>query len=175
VEDGLATIHDLIPQSEGTVEGFYAGGGASLFQTRLLRSVLDKTAYAPFYWEDVEWGWRARKLGYRVLFCAKSIARHRQRATIARHYSEEDVEAVITRNRLLFQLRNFTAAGSVTRAIEEICQSADAVARAFGDWRMAARIARGRLWNRTAAVGDEELLAAPAEKAAVGTRASPKG
>ena len=31
VEDGLATIHDLIPQSEGTVEGFYAGGGASLF------------------------------------------------------------------------------------------------------------------------------------------------
>ena len=103
------------------------------------------------------------------MFCAKSIARHRQRATIDRHYSEEDVEAVIERNRLLFQLRNFTGAGSVTRAIEEICQSTDAVAEAFGDWRMAARIARGRLWNRTAAVGVEELLATTAVMAAVGT------
>ena len=151
LEDGLATIHDLIPQSDRTVEGFYAGGGASLFQRRLLRSVLDKTAYEPFYWEDVEWGWRARRLGYRVLFCAKSIARHRQRATIARHYSEEEVEAVIARNRLLFQLRNVTTAGSVKRVIEEISKSPDPVAHAFLDWRMAAKVARGRLWNRTAA------------------------
>ncbi len=169
VEDGLATIHDLIPQSDETVEGFYAGGGASLFQRRVLRAVLDETAYKPFYWEDVEWGWRARKLGYRVLFCAKSVGRHRQRSTIARHYSEEEVEAVIARNRLQFQLRNFTAAGSVTRAIEEICQSPDAVAEAFLDWRMAAGIAMGRLWNRTAGVGDEEVLAIPAAKTAGAT------
>ena len=81
------------------------------------------------------------------------------------------MEAMIARNRLLFQLRNFTAAGSLTRAIEEICQSPDAVAEAFGDWRMAAKIARGRLWNRTAAIGDEELLVKPAAKAA-GTTAS---
>jgi radical SAM protein with 4Fe4S-binding SPASM domain len=151
LEDGLATIHDLIPQSDATVEGFYAGGGASLFQRRVLRSVLDKTAYEPFYWEDVEWGWRARRLGYRVMFCAKSIARHRQRSTIARHYSEEEVEEVIARNRLLFQLRNVTTAGSVKRAFEEICKSPDRVAQAFLDWRMAGKIARGRLWNRIAA------------------------
>jgi len=159
LENGLATIHDLIPESEDTVEGLYAGGGASLFQKNLLRSLLDRTAYEPFYWEDVEWGWRARKLGYRVAFCANSIARHRQRSTIARHYSEEEVEAMIARNRLLFQLRNFTTAGSVTRVIEEICKSPSAVAETFLDWRVAARIAKGRLWNRTAPVGDEEVLA----------------
>jgi radical SAM protein with 4Fe4S-binding SPASM domain len=158
LQDGLATIHDLIPQSEDSVEGFYAGGGASLFQKRLLRSVLDGTAYEPFYWEDVEWGWRARKLGYRVMFCAKSIARHRQRSTIARHYAEEEVEAVIARNRLLFQLRNFTTAGSVKRVIEEICQSPSAVAQSFLDWRLAGKIAKGRFWNRTAAISDEEVL-----------------
>jgi radical SAM protein with 4Fe4S-binding SPASM domain len=158
IEDGLATIHDLIPQSEDPVEGFYAGGGASLFQKRLLRSVLDRTAYEPFYWEDVEWGWRARKLGYRVVFCAKSIARHRQRSTIARHYSEGEVEAVIARNRLLFQLRNFITAGSVKRVIEEICQSSSAVAQDFLNWHVARRIAQGRFWNRTAAISDEEVL-----------------
>jgi GT2 family glycosyltransferase len=69
IENGLATIHDLIPQSSDIVDSFYAGGGASLFQTRLLHRFLDVAAYDPFYWEDVEWGWRARKLGLCVRFC----------------------------------------------------------------------------------------------------------
>jgi len=158
LENGLATIHDLIPRSSAPAEGFYAGGGAALFQTRLLRSFLDASAYEPFYWEDVEWGWRARKSGYQVLFCPASVAHHSQRSTIARHYSTEEIEAVVERNRLLFQLRNFTKASSVERVIEEISRSPGCVAEYFRHPRIIWRIVRGRLWNHVAAISDEEVL-----------------
>jgi radical SAM protein with 4Fe4S-binding SPASM domain len=158
LENGLATIHDLIPRSDMPAEGFYAGGGAALFQTRLLRSFLDAPVYEPFYWEDVEWGWRARKSGYRVVFCPASVAHHSQRSTIARHYSTEEIEAVVERNRLLFQLRNFTQTSSVERIIEEISRSPRSTAEYFRHPAIIWRIVLGRLWNHAAAIGDEEIL-----------------
>jgi len=158
LENGLATIHDLIPRSGMPAEGFYAGGGAALFQTRLLRSFLDAPVYEPFYWEDVEWGWRARKSGYRVVFFPASVAYHSQRSTIARHYSTEEIEAVVERNRLLFQLRNFTQASSVERIIEEISRSPRSTAEYFRHPAIIWRIVLGRLWNYAAAVGDQEIL-----------------
>ena len=158
LEDGLATIHDLIPRSDLPAEGFYAGGGAALFQTRLLRSFLDASVYAPFYWEDVEWGWRARKSGYRVVFCPASVAHHSQRSTIARHYSPEEIEAVVERNRLLFQLRNFTKASSIERVMKEISRSPRSVVEYFRHPPTIWRIVLGRFWNHTAAIGDEEVL-----------------
>ncbi len=159
IEDGLATTHDLIPRSTRTVEHFYAGGGASLFQTGLLRQVLDAEAYHPFYWEDVEWGWRARKLGYGSLFCAESVAHHTQRATIARYFSPAEIETVVERNRLLFQLRNFTTVGSLEAVAEAIARARPEVARYFVGWHALGRVARGRLWNHVAPASDQEVLA----------------
>jgi GT2 family glycosyltransferase len=160
VEDGLATAHDLIPNSGEALEHFYAGGGASLFQARLLRRILRSSVYDPFYWEDVEWGWRARKLGYRSIFCAASVVRHQQRATINRCYSAAEVEAVLERNRLLFQLRNFTGAGSLEAALAAIARAPGEVTKFFIAPRTIAAIMRGRLWNHLAPIPDEEVLQA---------------
>jgi MoaA/NifB/PqqE/SkfB family radical SAM enzyme/GT2 family glycosyltransferase len=160
VEDGLAATHDIIPAGTDTVEHFYSGGGASLFQVPLLRRMVLRCAYDPFYWEDVEWGWRARKLGYRAIFCPASIVRHRQGATISRCYSAEEVEAVVMRNRLLFQLRNFTAAGSLESAVAAIAGMPSEVAQFFMAPGTLAAVVRGRLWNHLAPVTDEEVLAA---------------
>ena len=159
VEAGLATIHDWIPRSGDPVPTFYAGGGASLFQKRLLERVLDASVYAPFYWEDVEWGWRARKLGYECVFCPGSVAHHTQRATISRCYPAEEVEATIERNRLLFQLRNFTSAGSMERVLEGIARLPEPAARFFYGARTRWQIARGRLWNHLAPLTDDEVFA----------------
>jgi GT2 family glycosyltransferase/MoaA/NifB/PqqE/SkfB family radical SAM enzyme len=161
LENGLATTHDVIPRSTRTVEHFYAGGGASLFQTALLRQLLNAGAYHPFYWEDVEWGWRARKLGYRSLFCPESVARHTQGATIARYFTPAEIETIVERNRLLFQLRNFTTVGSLDAVAKAIARARPEVARYFVGWRALACVARGRLWNHVAPVTDEEVLAAP--------------
>ncbi len=158
LEDGLATIHDLIPESADTVEHFYSGGGASFFERRLLLRVLDPWAYRPFYWEDVEWGWRARKLGFHSLFCAASVAHHAQHSTIAKFYPSEEVERIVERNRFLFQLRNFTTAGKLEELALAIARSDDGVSTYFLTPAARLLIARGRLWNHRAPVPDEELL-----------------
>jgi GT2 family glycosyltransferase len=160
VEDGLATTHDLVPASGAPVEHFYAGGGASLFQGPLLRRMLRSRIYDPFYWEDVEWGWRARKLGYRSMFCAASMVWHRQRATISRCYPAAEIDAVLRRNRLLFQLRNFTTAGSLEAAVMAIASAPCEVSEFFVAPRTVAAVVRGRLWNYLAPLTDEEVLAA---------------
>jgi radical SAM protein with 4Fe4S-binding SPASM domain len=159
IESGLATIHDWIPRSGDPVPSFYAGGGASLFQKRLLRRILDVSAYNPFYWEDVEWGWRARKLGYDCVFCPASVAHHTQRSTISRCYKADQIEETIERHRLLFQLRNFTSAGSLERVLERIARLPDPAARYFLAAHTRWKIASGRLWNHLAPFTDEEVFA----------------
>jgi len=159
VESGLATIHDWIPRSDAPVPNFYGGGGASLFRTPLLRRLLDAHAYDPFYWEDVEWGWRARKLGYDSWYCPGSLAYHTRRSTIGRHYPAEAVERIIRRNGLLFQLRNFTTAGSLERVIEEIAQTPEPIGAHFLAPAASWKIARGRFWNHLAPLTDEEVFA----------------
>jgi len=158
VESGLAAIHDWIPKSPNPVPAFYAGGGASLFRTALLRKLLAPAAYHPFYWEDVEWGWRARKLGYGCVFCPASIAYHGRRSTIGRHYPAATVERIVHRNRLLFQLRNFTTAGSLDRVMEEIANAPDDVAAHLLAPATRRMIAGGRVWNYLAPFTDEEVL-----------------
>ena len=158
IHDGLATLHDWIPRSDVPVPTFYSGGGASLFRTRLLRRLLDASAYDPFYWEDVEWGWRARKSGYVSWFCPGSIAHHTRRSTISRHYAPEAVDHIIFRNGLLFQLRNFTTAGSLDRVMEEIARAPRPVGAYFLTRAARWTIARGRLWNHLAPLTDEEVF-----------------
>jgi GT2 family glycosyltransferase/MoaA/NifB/PqqE/SkfB family radical SAM enzyme len=160
LEDGIIAAHDLIPNFDHPVEHFYSGGGASMFQRRILEKLLDPPAYHPFYWEDIEWGWRARKLGYRAVFCPASVARHSQRATISRLYSRTEVESTIERHRYLFQLRNLTEAGSLEAVAEAIARADAAVAEPFFRVSTLAGIARSRLWNHLAPVADETVLSA---------------
>ena len=157
LEDGLAAVHDLIP-GPGVSECFYAGGGASLFQRRVLvRLAAASGPYDPFYWEDVEWGWRARKMGYRVLFCAESVVHHRHRATIGKHYEPDEIETTVERNRLLFQLRNMTAAGSPGRLFEEIARLPRPAMRHFLKRSVIASSLRVRLWNHLAPREDGDI------------------
>jgi GT2 family glycosyltransferase/MoaA/NifB/PqqE/SkfB family radical SAM enzyme len=158
VESGLATIHDWIPRSDTPVPTFYSGGGASLFRTKLLKSLLAPSVYDPFYWEDVEWGWRARKLGYDSWYCPESIAYHTRRSTIGRHYTVETVESIFRRNAMLFQLRNFTTAGSLERVIEEIAGAPRPISSHFLSTATRWKIAHGRFWNHLAPLTDEEVF-----------------
>jgi GT2 family glycosyltransferase len=159
IENGLATVHDRIPKGSGIEDSFYAGGGASLFQREaLLPLAAASSAYAPFYWEDVEWGWRARKQGYRVLFCPASVVHHRQRATIAKYYEADAIEAVIERNRLLFQLRNLTCADSIDRHFEEMARSPAATVRHLLRGSVMWSSLRVRLWNHLAQRDDGQML-----------------
>jgi hypothetical protein len=102
---------ELIERDVGDAVGargcLYVGGGSGLFRRSLLQRFVRRTrAYAPFYWEDVEWGSLAWRLGYQCIFCPNSEAIHGHRQTIARYYTEREVARIFERNRLLFHLRN---------------------------------------------------------------------
>ncbi|QOY91829.1 glycosyltransferase [Paludibaculum fermentans] len=157
-DNGLVALADRIPHSAATVEGFYAGGGASLFQRRVLLDLLDFESYPDFYWEDVEWGWRARKLGYRILFSPDSIVHHEQGVTVKRYFTRDQIEAMWLRNQALFQLRNWVTAGTLEGVLDLLARAPEDVARSFTSPRMKWRIARGRWWSHRTALSDEEVL-----------------
>jgi GT2 family glycosyltransferase len=115
VTNGLVDTWDVVPGDPAAVQDcVYAGGGSSLFQTALLRRFVKHFgAYDPFYWEDVEGGLAARRLGYRTLFCGSSRAWHGYRKTVERYYSASEIERIFERNRTVFQLRNPDAGGTV--------------------------------------------------------------
>ncbi len=146
IENGLVEIRDRVPEDGAAPDCSYGGGGASMFNRRWLQRLAASTEiYSPFYWEDVEWGWRARRLGFRVLFCPESVAHHAHRATVGRLYTAEQIEDVFERNRLLFQLRNLTSQDLLDPAFQTLARLPDI--SFFLRRRTAWEIAKARLWN----------------------------
>ncbi|WP_445146312.1 glycosyltransferase [Dyella sp. Tek66A03] len=104
----LPEIYDRLPESGELIRAHvYAGGGSSLYRTLQLRAYIKAARdYSPFYWEDAEWGTRAWADGWQVLFCPTSHAHHHHRSTIGKYYDLAEVERIIHRNAVLFDLRN---------------------------------------------------------------------
>ncbi len=91
-------------------EVLFACGGAAAIDRRLFLDLggLDPL-YAPFYWEDVDLSWRARKRGLAIVQAPGSVVHHEHGATIGARFEERIVRAVYERNRLLFQWKNLTS------------------------------------------------------------------
>ncbi len=78
-------------------------GGASLFaKADFLGTGGFDPLFEPFYWEDVDWGWRLWRAGRRVVYQPDSLVEHHHRGTIGRLIEHDVVRAAIERNRLLF-------------------------------------------------------------------------
>lgn len=107
-KDGAIELFDAVPEDDSTVRGHpYAGGGNSLFRKDLLWRFMSRSQpYNPAYWEDVEWGARAWRAGFEVLFCPASHVMHVHRATVSRLFSPAEVDRIWKRNQTLFSLRN---------------------------------------------------------------------
>jgi len=89
---------------EGVRPVAYGIGGAFLLRRQ---EFLDEGGcdpiFEPFYWEDVDLGWRAWRAGRRVLYVPSSVVEHHHRGTIKKRVRENFVRAMIEKNRLLFQ------------------------------------------------------------------------
>jgi GT2 family glycosyltransferase len=144
-ESGVHLYHAPPPDVDGAVPHLCASGGAALFRTALLRRYLaDSRAYDPFYWEDVEWSVRAWRDGYRVLFCPRSLARHRHRATTARYYAADELERIVQRNRMLFDARQRVTRFGRDWLMRRICDLPYASQRELSALRQAAGVLRRR-------------------------------
>ncbi|PCJ20697.1 MAG: hypothetical protein COB02_03995 [Candidatus Cloacimonadota bacterium] len=61
----------------------------------------------PFYWEDVDLSYRAKKMGYEIIYEPKAITKHLNQATISK-FDRSFVIATNRRNKLLFFWLNIT-------------------------------------------------------------------
>lgn len=59
-------------------------------------------AYAPFYWEDVDISYRAKKQGWKVLLDQGVIVQHHHESTIGSFYTKEEIKKIAYRNQQYF-------------------------------------------------------------------------
>lgn len=99
-------MHSAAP-TEGK-DTLWIAGGSGVFR----KSIWDKlggldTLYNPFYWEDIDLSYRARKFGYSTLFENKSIVRHEhEKGAIKSKFKSEEVKKIAYRNQLIFSWKN---------------------------------------------------------------------
>jgi len=99
--------------SRGEVTGdetAWVSGGSGAFR-RSAWNVLGgmDTLYNPFYWEDIDLSYRARKAGWKTLFEPKSIVHHyHEEGKIKREFTPEDVKRIAYRNQYIFIWKNVT-------------------------------------------------------------------
>lgn len=84
----------------------WASGGSALFR----RSIWDKLGgmdeiYAPWYWEDIDIGYRAWKSGYQIIWDPKSTVIHHHEST-SKLLDQNYVSRIKQRNELLFNWLN---------------------------------------------------------------------
>jgi GT2 family glycosyltransferase len=88
----------------------WVSGGSGAFRKSMWDTLggMDKL-YNPFYWEDIDLSYRARKAGWKTVFEQKSIIRHyHEEGKIKREYSPEDVKKIVYRNQYIFIWKNLT-------------------------------------------------------------------
>jgi GT2 family glycosyltransferase len=105
--DATLHAHSLDTPSTATAPrpvAWPCGGAMLCRRERFLALEGFSTGFAPFYWEDVDLGWRAWQRGWASIEIPTARARHGYKATIAAHFDEAEVERVFARNRLRFTL-----------------------------------------------------------------------
>lgn len=104
VEHGLGTktkkVHDT----------FWVSGGSGVFRRDYWMSLggMDEKLFSPFYWEDLDLGYRALKRGYKLLWDPDSRVLHKHESTIGL-LPKKYVGRIRERNQLIFIWKNITS------------------------------------------------------------------
>lgn len=86
----------------------WVSGGSGAFRKSMWNKLggMD-TLYNPFYWEDIDLSYRARKAGWKTLFESRSIVNHyHEEGKIKRKYAPEVVKRIVYRNQFIFIWKN---------------------------------------------------------------------
>jgi len=88
----------------------WVSGGSGAFRRSMWNTLggMD-TLYNPFYWEDIDISYRARKAGWKILFEPKSVVGHyHEEGKIKQEYTATDVKRISYRNQFIFIWKNVT-------------------------------------------------------------------
>lgn len=100
---------------------FFGVGGCTLYHTERLRTLGGFDAdYYPFYWEDIDLGYRAWRHGWTVRYVPDSVVHHRHRGTISRRYEDRQIQLALLKNQLLFHWKNIHDPDMLRRHVEGV-------------------------------------------------------
>ena len=99
-------LHYVLPAKSG--QTLWVSGGSGLYDKQKFLDLHGfDTLYAPFYWEDVDLSYRARKAGYYCLFEPKSQVDHfHLEGAIKKTKSEKFIQVISYKNQFLFFWKN---------------------------------------------------------------------
>lgn len=103
----------FLMHSEGKLDKtntLWISGGSSAFRMKYWEKIrgLDPL-FNPFYWEDIDLGYRALKSGYTLLFEKASVVRHEhEEGTIKTKFKSSHVKKIAYRNQFIFVWKNIT-------------------------------------------------------------------
>lgn len=89
---------------------FWIAGGSSIVRRELFIKLGGfDTIYDPFYWEDIDLSYRARKQGFEILFENKSVVIHKHmEGAIKKYFSGFKIKTIAYRNQFIFVWKNIT-------------------------------------------------------------------
>jgi GT2 family glycosyltransferase/glycosyltransferase involved in cell wall biosynthesis len=106
-DGGLHVSHRIDPAVDDLFPCFYGGGGSCAFdRQKFLELGGFDELLAPFYLEDTDLGYMAWKRGWKVLYQPRSVVYHEHRGTIGKRFREEQIQAVLKKNYVLFCWKN---------------------------------------------------------------------
>lgn len=88
----------------------WVSGGSGAFRRSMWNQLggMD-TLYNPFYWEDIDLSYRARKAGWKTVFEPESVVNHyHEEGKIKREYTPQDVKRIVYRNQFIFIWKNIS-------------------------------------------------------------------
>ncbi|MFH1783739.1 MAG: glycosyltransferase family 2 protein [bacterium] len=99
-----------VPRLKDAVPVLFANGGHTLIDKEKFISLggFDKL-YSPAYWEDWDISYRARKLGYEVIYEPQSELYHDKKGSFGKILSEKDIRILQWRNHFLFIWKNISS------------------------------------------------------------------
>jgi GT2 family glycosyltransferase/glycosyltransferase involved in cell wall biosynthesis len=107
-QDGSLRVRHRIDDVVGDLfPCFYGGGGSCAFdRSKFLELGGFDRLLEPFYLEDTDLGYMAWKRGWKVLYQPRSVVFHEHRGTIGKKFTQEQIQAVLKKNYVLFCWKN---------------------------------------------------------------------
>lgn len=96
-------------ESMDSGETAWAEGGACMIDREKYKLIGGfDTLFSPFYWEDIDLSYRARKAGYHIVFDDSITVEHHHESTIGSEFKSSEVKAIAYRNQFFFIWKNIT-------------------------------------------------------------------
>ncbi len=105
-------VHRPGSEKNKPVESFWASGGSCVVRRDIWMELggFDEKLFSPFYWEDVDLGYRAHKRGYKVLWEPNARVIHKHESVInEKSFRRSWLNLIKERNHLLLNWKNLTS------------------------------------------------------------------